>query len=279
MTFVRTRPSPAGRSSGCSPRSRSGPCSRCSAIARARLYRGRLLRSHIVFAAERHGSLAGQIWMHHLRTSMIAVATVVLSGTAVAVQPNAVPPSSISREAEADVAERWALYGVFVPIGVATAIGIVTNPSENDVPTPVLGAIGGLWALGGLWGVSAGYYRAGRPLAGTLLGLGKTALLGSCLLVHRAIADSASTDSMEQGTAAPPLLHRSRHRRHCRLGRFRLSAPRPLDSRASVRRGGASSNHRNRLPRCRGTQRPVLRVQPSQSDGHVGRCAPSCGRR
>ena len=144
--------------------------------------------------------------MHHLRTSMIAVATVVLSGTAVA-QPNAVPSSSLSHEAEADVAETWALYGVLVPIGTATAIAIVTDPSENDVPTPVLGAIGGLWALGGLWGVSAGYYRAGRPLAGTLLGLGKTALLGSCVLVDRAIADSASPDSMgrRQGTGIPVL--------------------------------------------------------------------------
>lgn len=136
---------------------------------------------------------------------MIAVATVVLSGTAMA-QPNAVPSSSISREAEADVAETWALYGVLVPIGAATAIAIVTNPSENDVPTPVLGAIGGLWALGGLWGVSAGYYRAGRPLAGTLLGLGKTALLGSCILVDRAIANSDPTDSMGTRHGGPPLL-------------------------------------------------------------------------
>lgn len=137
---------------------------------------------------------------------MIAVATVVLSGTAAA-QPNVVPSSSISREAEADVAERWALYGVFVPIGAATAIAIVTNPSENEVPTAVLGAIGGLWALGGLWGVSAGYYRAGRPLAGTLLGLGKTALLSSCVLADRALADSAPTDSMgrSQRGGAPVL--------------------------------------------------------------------------
>ncbi len=126
---------------------------------------------------------------------MIAVATVVLSGTAVA-QPNVVPSSATSREAEADVAQRWALYGVLVPIGAATAIAIVTNPSENDVPTPVLGAIGGLWALGGLWGVSAGYYRAGRPLAATLFGLGKTALLASCVLADRALADNAPTDSM-----------------------------------------------------------------------------------
>lgn len=136
---------------------------------------------------------------------MIAVAaTVLLSGTAVA-QPKAGSPSSISRDAEADIAERWALYGVFVPIGAAAAISIVSNPSENDVPAPVLGAIGGLWALGGLWGVSAGYYRAGRPLAGTLLGLGKTALLGSCVLADLALEDSASTDSMgrKQGHGIP----------------------------------------------------------------------------
>jgi hypothetical protein len=144
--------------------------------------------------------------MHRLRTSMIAVATLVVSGTAVA-QPSAVPASSISREAEADDAERWALYGVSVPIGAATVIAIVTNPSENDVPTPVLGAIGGLWALGGLWGVSAGYYQAGRPLAGTLLGLGKTALLGSCILADRALEDRAPTDSMgrKQGSGIPLL--------------------------------------------------------------------------
>lgn len=135
---------------------------------------------------------------------MMVMATVLLSGTAMA-QPNAVPSSSMSREAEADVAETWALYGVFVPIGAAAAISIVTNPSENDVPAPVLGATGGLWALGGLWGVSAGYYRAGRPLAGTLLGLGKTALLGSCVLADLAFADSASTDSMgrKQGGGIP----------------------------------------------------------------------------
>jgi hypothetical protein len=152
-----------------------------------------------------NGSIVtSQAWMSHLRSGMILVATLVLSGTAVA-QPKNVAPSSVSPDTEADLAETWALYGILVPIGAATAISIFTNPSENDVPAPVIGAIGGLWALGGLWGVSVGYYRAGRPLAGTLLGLGKTALLGSCVLADLALEDRAPTDSMgrKQGSGLP----------------------------------------------------------------------------
>jgi hypothetical protein len=143
---------------------------------------------------------------HHLRAGLVAAAAIVLSGPALA-QPSALPTSSGAREAEANAAERWALYGAFVPIGAATAIAIVTNPSENDVPAPVLGTIGGLWALGGLWGVSAGYYRAGRVLEATLLGLGKTALLGSCVLVDRALADSGPSGStgMQRGGGVPLL--------------------------------------------------------------------------
>ena len=142
--------------------------------------------------------------MRRLWISVCVATTVVLSGTAVA-QPNAVLAPPVSRDAEAEVAERWALYGVFVPIGAATAVAIVTNPSENDVPAPVLGTIGGLWALGGLWGVSAGYYRAGRPLAGTLLGLGKTALLGSCVLADRALEGRAPTNPMDGTRHGIPL--------------------------------------------------------------------------
>jgi hypothetical protein len=143
--------------------------------------------------------------MRHLRSGMIVTVTLVLSDIAAVAQPKTAAPSPSSREAEADLAETWALYGVFVPVGAAVAISMATNPSENDVSTPVLGAIGGLWALGGLWGVSVGYYQAGRPLAGTLLGLGKTALLGSCVLADLALEASAPTDSMgnKQGSGLP----------------------------------------------------------------------------
>jgi hypothetical protein len=130
------------------------------------------------------------------------VALVVMAIMGVASAARAEPSADeAARDHEARRAERWALYGVFVPIGAATVLSIATNPSQRDVGVPVLATIGGLWAAGGLWGTSVGYYRAGRPLYGTLSGLGKTALLGGCLLLDRR-PKPAQTDHLDD---TPPL--------------------------------------------------------------------------
>jgi hypothetical protein len=137
--------------------------------------------------------------------ALIAAAASVTVALPSSVRAQTPPPMSptFDHEAEANRAESWALYGVFVPIGAATAVAIVTNPSEKEVGTPVLATIGGLWALGGLWGTSVGYYRAGQPLTATLLGLGKTALLGGCVLLDRKAFGSGSSMSTEGGSGMP----------------------------------------------------------------------------
>lgn len=115
-------------------------------------------------------------------------------------------PATDSRlQEEIDRAERWALYGVLVPVGAAAALSIATNPSENDVPTAVIATIGGLFAVGGTWGTSLGYYRIGRPGYATLSGLGKTLALGGGLLADVALARRAEGPDGEGGGGIPIL--------------------------------------------------------------------------
>ena len=104
---------------------------------------------------------------------------------------------------EIDRGERWALYGVLGPIAAATAVAIATNPSENDVPTPVLATIGGLWALGGAWGTSLGYYRIGSPGYATLSGLGKSVALAGGILLDRWMINRDQPPDGEGGNGMP----------------------------------------------------------------------------
>jgi hypothetical protein len=69
-------------------------------------------------------------------------------------------------------------------------LSIATDPSKHDVGVPVLATIGGLFGLGATWGTSVGYYRAGRPGYATLAGLGKSVLLGGCLLLERRLPEN-----------------------------------------------------------------------------------------